>query len=170
MWKRLRKRDEECRKLRDFIEKSAEAGPGMGSLEELVAILPPAERNHIAACENCREAAQDVFAVREILKDVESGAKQAGPWFASRVMRAIERRERELGARVAAWSEVPRFASRLAWVAAIVLLAGSTWMYERAAPGSSQPLNGAAAQESLFDTAPAANQDDVLISPAESPR
>lgn len=170
MWKLLRKRDEKCRKLQDFLEESAAACPGTGSLEELVAVLPPAERNHIAACEKCRVAARDVFAIREILKDVAPGTEGAGPWFASRVMKAIETRERALGARVATWSEVPRFASRLAWIAAIVLLAGSTWLYERGAPESSRPQTGAAAQESIFETPPPTNQDDVLISMAESNR
>jgi hypothetical protein len=170
MWKLLRKRDEECRKVQDSLEESPAACPGTGSQEDLVAVLPPAARNHMAACEKCREAAQDFFAVREILKDVAPRAEGAGPWFASRVMRAIEARERELGARVATWVEVPRFASRLAWIAAILLLAGSTWLYERAAPGSSRPQTGAAAQESIFETPPPTNQDDVLISMAESNR
>lgn len=170
MWKLLRKRDAECRKLQDFLEESAAACPVTGSLEALVAVLPPAARNHIVGCENCREAAHDVFAVREILKDVAPGAEGAGPWFASRVMRAIEARERELGARVAAWGEVPRFASRLAWIVAIVLLAGSTWLYERAAAGPSRTQTGAATQESIFETPPPTNQDDVLISMAESNR
>lgn len=170
MWTLLRKRDEECRKIQDSLEESASASPGTGSVKELVAVLPPAERNHIALCKKCRDAAQDIFSVREVLKDVASRAEEAGPWFASRVMRAIETREQELGARVAAWVEVPRFASRLAWIAAIVILAGSTWLYERAPMGSSRPPTGAAAQESLFETPPPTNQDDVLISMAESNR
>ncbi len=170
MWKLLSKRDEECRKLRDFLEESTAACHGSRSLQELLAVLPPAEQSHIAACEKCREAARDVFAVREILKDVAPRTKEAGPWFVSRVMRAIETRERELAARVTAWGEIPRFASRLAWIAAIVLLAGSTWLYERGTTGSSRPQSGAAAQESIFETPPPANQDDVLISMAENKR
>src|SRR5256884_6740993 len=39
-------------------------------------------------------------------------------------------REKELAERVTAWTEFPRFASRLTWVAAVVLLASTTWFYE----------------------------------------
>jgi len=83
-------------------------------------------------------------------------------------MNVIAARERELANLANAWSEVPRFASRLAWASAIALLVGSTWLYEKPAPATNHPLTVAASQESLFETAPPANQDDVLIGVTES--
>jgi hypothetical protein len=66
------------------------------------------------------------------------------------------------------WSMVPRFASRLAWASAIVLLAGSTWLYQRPKQGPNIQPAAAAAQEYLFEApSPPMNQDDVLISMAE---
>jgi hypothetical protein len=129
---------------------------------------PAARRAHIAACGSCREAAQDLLSTREIFKGVASRAGQAGPWFAAGVMGAIRARERKLGLPASLWGAVPRYASRLAWASAIVLLTGSTWLYERpvAAPNT-QPA-ATISQEYLFE-APAQpmNQDDVLISMAE---
>src|SRR5260370_538030 len=89
-------------------------------------------------------------------------------WFAARVMNAIAARERELSLRVSGWTEFPRFASRVAWITAVVLLAGSTWFYEKAMKTPSYPLKGVGAQESIFEAPQQTNQDDVLISMEES--
>lgn len=168
MWKFLKSR--ECKKFQDGLEESAAARVGAGNLEELLGVMAPAERAHVAACADCREAARDFLASREILRGMTAAGVEAGPGFATRVMNVIAARERELANLANAWSEVPRFASRLAWASAIVLLVGSTWLYERPASVSNRPLTGLAAQESLFETAPTANQDDVLISVTENNR
>jgi hypothetical protein len=82
-------------------------------------------------------------------------------------MEAIASREREIALLPTTWSVVPRLASRLAWAAGILLLVGSTWLYERSGPAR-QKEPGAASQEYLFEAPqPAPNQDDVLISMAE---
>jgi hypothetical protein len=168
MWKLLKKGDEECRKLRDLLEDSAAARAEAVRVEKLCAAWPLAQRAHIAACESCQEAAQDLVATREILRGAASRSEQAGPWFAPGVMRAIRARERELALPASLWSAFPRYAARLAWVSAVVLLAGSTWLYERpVAPPNKRPA-ALPTQEYLFETpAPAMNQDDVLISMAE---
>jgi hypothetical protein len=167
MWNLLKKNDEECRKLRDLLEESAAALPKATSAEELSAAWPAAQREHMAACRNCQEAAQDLLASREIFKGVGSATELAKPWFATRVMAAIAARERELAEAASTWLAVPKFASRLAMASGALLLLTSTWLYERhsTAPAK-QPA--AASQEYLFETPqPPMNQDDVLISLAE---
>jgi hypothetical protein len=168
MWKFLKMKNEECREFQDGLEEFTAARPTDGNLQELLAVMAPAEREHVAACADCREAAQDFVASREILRGMTAAGVEAGPGFAKRVMNVIAARERELANLANAWSEVPRFASRLAWASAIVLLVGSTWLYEKPAPVANHPLTVAASQESLFETAPPANQDDVLIGLTES--
>ena len=164
----LLKNDEECRKLRDLLEDSAAARPDAGSIRELSEAMSAATQTHIAACVSCQEAAQDLLATREIFKGVASFAAKERPWFATRVMAAIAARERELALAASLWSAVPRYASRLAWISAVVLLAASTWLYERPFVAADKQPAAAAFQEYLFE-APAQpmNQDDVLISMAE---
>jgi hypothetical protein len=168
MWNLLKKTNPGCEKLFDFLEEAATKRADMMSVEGLMGGLPQAEREHLASCEDCREAAQDLVAARELFRGVASFRQGAKPWFAARVMNAIAARERELSLRVSAWSEFPRFASRLAWITVVVLLAGSTWFYEKAVKTPSYPLKGAAPQESIFETTPPTNQDDVLIGMVES--
>ncbi len=168
MWNLLKKSDEECGELQDLLEESAAACAKAVRVEELSGDWPPAQRKHLADCGSCREAAQDFFAAREIFKGVASQAEEARPWFATRVMEAIRAQERELALPASLWSAFPRFASRLAWAAAVVLLAGSAWLYERPVTAPNKAPAAASAQEYLFEApAPAMNQDDVLISMAE---
>ncbi len=168
MWKLLKKNNAECERLRDSLEEAATKRAGVISVEGLLEGLSPANREHVSSCANCREAAQDLVAAKELFQGAASFAEEARPWFAARVMNAIAARERELSSRVSAWSEFPRFASRVAWITAVVLLAGSTWFYERAMKTPSYPLKGAAPQESIFEAPQQTNQDDVLISREES--
>ncbi|HEX4545058.1 MAG TPA: hypothetical protein VH110_01775 [Candidatus Acidoferrum sp.] len=169
MWDLLKKSTEDCTKFRDFLERSAPERPEAARLEEMLEDLPLSQRQHISVCESCREAGADYVATREIFRDVDSRAEARRPWFAARVMKAIAARQRELANSLSPWSVVPRFASRLAWAAAIVLLAGSTWLYERPAPALQKPPSGAAGQEYLFEVPqPPLNQDDVLVSMAEN--
>jgi hypothetical protein len=167
MWKFLKMKNEECMEFQDGLEEFT-ARAQAGNLEGLLAVMGPAEREHVAACAHCRGAAQDFIGSREIFRGMTTASAEAGPGFAARVMNVIAARERELANLASAWSEVPRFASRLAWASAIVLLVGSTWLYEKPAPVANHPLTVAASQESLFETAPQANQDDVLIGVTES--
>jgi hypothetical protein len=169
MWNLLRSK-EECRKLQDLLEESAAVQPEAVSIEELSAAWPAAQRKHIAACASCRGAAEDLFSTREIFKGVASPAEMARPWFAARVMAAIAARERELGEAASTWLAVPKLASRLAMASGVLLLVASTWLYERPlpTPTPSQQASALAAQESLFEAVPAANQDDVLVNVQES--
>jgi len=168
MWNLLKKSDEECGRLRDLLEDSSEARPEAKSIDELSEAWPAAQRNHLAACGICHEAAQDILTTREAFKGITSRAEQAGPWFVSGVMAAIRARERESALPGSLWGSVPRYASRVAWVSATILLAGSAWLYERPiTPPNNQPAV-ASSQEYLFEAPqPPMNQDDVLISMAE---
>jgi hypothetical protein len=168
MWNLLKKRDEDCWKLQNLLEESAAVSPEAVRVEELSGAWPAAQRTHIAACGSCQEAARDLLATREIFKGVGSTTEMAKPWFATRVMAAIAARERELSEVASTWLAVPKLASRLAMAAGALLLAASTWLYQRPLPAPNQQASILAAQESLFEPAPPVNQDDVLLNAPEN--
>jgi hypothetical protein len=167
MWNLLKKSGKECGRIQDSLEEAVAKLSNAVTIEELIEGLPLAARKHIDGCEDCREAAQDLVATKELFKGAANVTEEARPWFAARVMAAIAARERELAERMSAWSEFPRFASRLALISAVLLLAGTTWFYEKGVRAPANPSNGGA-QESIFEAPPPANQDDVLISMAGS--
>lgn len=167
MWNLLKKNKRGCIRLRDLLEEvAAKHGEGL-RIDGLMDGLPPTERDHLASCESCRGAAQDLVATKELFRGISSTAAEARPWFAARVMNAIAARERELATRVSAWTEFPRLASRLAWITVVLLLASTTWFYEKVIRAPNYQRN-AAVQETIFDAPSQANQDDVLIGMAES--
>ena len=162
MWYMV-KENEECRKFRDALEDAAAQSGDTVSVENLLADLPDEQRKHVAACADCGEAANDLVKVKALLHRASSLASEERPWFAARVMAAIASRERELAERVSAWTEFPRFALRLTWVAAILLLAGTTWFYEAVVRAPSYAPPG---QESIFEVPQQTTPDDVLVSMA----
>ena len=168
MWNLLKTSDDECTKLQDSIEEAAAVRPAAASVETLSEVLSPAECAHLASCEKCREAAQDLLATREIFRGVGSATEMARPWFATRVLAGIAARERELAEAASTWLAVPKFASRLALASGALLLVASTWLYERPSTVPAKQPAAAASQEYLFEAPqPPMNQDDVLISLAE---
>jgi hypothetical protein len=167
MWNLLKKSGQDCRRVQDSLEEAAEKNSNAGTVNELILGLPAEAREHIDGCDACREAALDLVATKKIFEGVANVTEEARPWFASRVMAAIAARERELAERMSAWREFPRFASKLAWISAVLLLAGTTWLYEKGIRVPINPINGAA-QESIFEAPQQTNQDDTLISMAES--
>jgi hypothetical protein len=170
MWNLLKKNNEECVKLRDSLDEAAAASSGAVRIEELTEGWSAAQRHHVAICEGCQTAAQDILATRGIFKGVSSRARQSRPWFSTRVMAAIAARERELAEAASTWLAVPKFASRLALASAVLLLLTSTWLYERPLRVPNQQTASLAAQESLFEAPPPVNQDDVLIPAQENNR
>lgn len=162
MWDKL-KENENCRTFRDGLEEAAAKLEGAIRTEDLTALLPEEQLGHVAACTGCREAANDLVKVRALFNGAASFTEEDRPWFAARVMVAIVSRERELLERVSTWTEFPRFASRLAWVAAILLLAGTTWFYEAVVRAPSYVPAG---QESIFETPQQTAPDDVLVTMA----
>ena len=161
MWNML-KENEECKRFRNGLEDASAKLEDAIRVESLNALLPEEQRAHAAACSDCQEAMNDLVKVKALFHGTASFAGEQRPWFATRVMAAIASRERELAERVSAWTEFPRFASRLTWVAAILLLAGSTWFYE-AVVRSPSYVPG---QESIFEGPQQSAPDDVLVSMA----
>lgn len=164
MWNLLKRSKQECMRLRDMVEEAAAKQADPWGVKNLREVLTAEERKHLETCQDCQEAIQELFAAKELFHGVASFSHEARPWFAARVMAAIAARERALAERVTAWTEFPRFASRLAWVAAIVLLASTTWFYESVVRTPSHPVNGS--QESIFDAPQQSTPDDILISQA----
>lgn len=152
MWNllRMRKNQKECGRLQDALERAAEAED-----------LSLAQREHLAACGDCRAMADERAAARHILSHVVARAAQPGPWFAPRVMAAIAAKESELRQSLEAWAAVPRLAARLTWASALALLLASTWLYQR--PKSTPRTSNDGTVESLFDTAQAPVQDDIEL-------
>lgn len=162
MWDKL-KENKECRGFRDALEEAAANLEGAIRVEDLTALLPEEQRRHASACADCREAVNDLVKVKALFNGATSSADEDRPWFATRVMAAIASRERELAERVSAWTEFPRFASRLTWVATILLLVGTTWFYQAVVRA---PSYAPAGQESIFEVPQQATPDDVLVSMA----
>lgn len=158
----LKKSRGECERVRDLLELSVATRAEGATAEELLEALPAAERSHAHGCAECREEVRILIAVREVFEGIGSRGEVPKPWFATRVMAAISARERELA--ISPWMAVPRLAARVAWVSAIVLLAGSTLLYEKPGPTSSMQPSASASQESLFEAPAQVNQDDPLLS------
>lgn len=167
MWNPLKKTNEDCSRLRGALEEAAARPAGAVSVKSLTEDLTAEERKHIELCADCREAVEDLVAAKALLRGIPSYAEEDRPWFAARVMAAIAARERELAERVSAWSEFPRFASRLTWVAAVLLLVGTTWFYESVVRAPSYPMSPS--QESIFETPQQSPPDDILVSMTDRP-
>lgn len=158
------KENDKCKRFRDGLEDASAKLEDDIRVESLIALLSEEERGHVEACAGCQEAVNDLVKVKALFHGAARLAGEERPWFATRVMAAIASREREFAERVSAWTEFPRFASRLAWVAAILLLAGSTWFYEAVVRAPSYAPTGS--QESIFESPQQSAPDDVLVSMA----
>jgi len=164
MWNLLKRSKEECRRLGGAVEEAAAKQADAVSVKTLTEALTPDERTHMATCQDCARAVLEVFRAKQLFQGAASLRQEERPWFAARVMAAIAAREKELAERVTAWTEFPRFASRLTWVAAVVLLASTTWFYESVLRAPSHPVSGS--QESIFEAPQQTTPDDILISQA----
>jgi hypothetical protein len=139
----------------------------IATLEEFSASASPQQRAHASACEDCRIAAGEFLAARALLGALPSQADTPRPWFASKVMAVIAARETEVRRLASAWTVVPRLASRLACISALVILVAGTWLYRK--PVSAPPGQTAteASVESIFESSPPPHQDDVFSSTVE---
>jgi len=164
MWNLLKRSKRECRRLSDAVEEAAAKQADAASVQNLTAALAAEERKHLETCQDCQQAVQEVVRAKKFFQAAASFSREERPWFAARVMAAIAAREKELAERVTAWTEFPRFASRLTWVVAIALLAGTTWFYESVLRAPAHPVSGL--QESIFEAPQQAAPDDILTSQA----
>src|SRR5271168_4160880 len=96
----LPRRQSPCDRFQEWLEESQMSPSALGHLEILLAAAPvttvapvvPAEhRAHADVCADCRAAAEDLLAIRELLRQA-ADVPVAGPWFAPRVMAAIASR------------------------------------------------------------------------------
>jgi hypothetical protein len=152
-----------CDRLQEWLEKPQGSHSALETYETFLAAAPANLREHAESCSDCHDAAADIVAVRNLLREADA-APVAGPWFVPRVMAAVAAREAELSRGAAIWLAVPRFAARLSWVAAALLVFTCTWLYERPVP---VPQTASAyATDHLFDppAIPANHDDDVLLS------
>ena len=159
----FRRHKRECNNFRDALNEVA----GAATIPELLAGASPQQRAHAAACEDCREALEELLATRLLLSALAPQRDVPRPWFASRVMSAIAARGTESIRLATAWTVVPKLASRLAWVSAVAILVAGTWLYRKPVSASPSPTGTEASVESIFETAPPPHQDDVFLSTVE---
>ena len=162
----LDKQGDPCSRWQAWLETRADGLPARQTSEQWTSTLSPEDRAHLHACAECRVAMDAWLSFRQSLQAAKPAAT-APAWFATRVMAAIATREEE-SRPIAAWIAVPRFASRLAFASAALLVFAGTWLYQKSPVRSVQPA--ASATESLFDTqSPVVSEDEVLVSSVEQP-
>jgi len=163
------KHEHACSRWQDWLEVDSPSGSAPPqSLQQLTAALSPSDKSHLKECHDCHIAMEAWLVARQSLQTLKQPAAPAPPWFAARVLAAIVARQGESLRPAAAWSIVPRFAARLAWASAALLLVAGGWLYQKpsATPSTQPTMNNAS--EGLFDTQPPlSTKDEVLISLAE---
>jgi len=145
-----------CDEVCDALERS---GPSAAELKALLAELPPAQREHVASCEECRTFAAELQEVRAILSVPREEQAQPGPFFLARVMASIADRESRLEKSAQTWAAVPRLAYRFSVLACLSLLIAGSWLYEM--PKAPAPGAGPQLSEGLVDNGAAL--DDALV-------
>src|SRR5438270_469372 len=88
MWNLLKREDQECRRLRDAIEAAAMKSADAVSVKSLTEPLAAHDRKHLETCADCRNAVQDLVAMKELFRGAISFRQEERPWFAARVMAA----------------------------------------------------------------------------------
>jgi hypothetical protein len=158
----FRRKKEACSNFLDAFDDAVNAA----TLQEFLAAAPQ-RRAHAASCEDCRIAAAEFLAARALLSALPSQADRSRPWFASKVMAAIAARETEVRRLATAWTLVPRLASRLACISALAILVAGTWLYRKPVASPPSQTGTEASAESIFETSPPQQQDDMLPSTVE---
>jgi len=124
----LNRDEQNCRRFLDALEELPLSGGLRKSAEEWRAELPEAEDVHAGGCEACRTALEEFAETRNALADAT--VQKPGPWFATRVMAAINARQQEEEARDGVWISVRRLAPRLVVLSALLLVLGGSWALE----------------------------------------
>jgi len=131
--------------------------------QTVLAQMSSAARGHAEVCAECSGAVEDLAETRKALLPMSTPVAEAGPWFAARVMAAIRAKENELEERSnGVWLGVRRLAPRLVALCAVVLVVGTTWAYQVRQEDLARQLALRPA-ESVFESAPAPLNDDVLV-------
>ena len=124
----LNRDEQNCRSFLDALEELPTSGGLLKSAEDWRAELPEAEDVHAGGCEACRTALEEFAETRNTLAGTVG--QKPGPWFATRVMAAINAREQEEEARDGVWISVRRLAPRLVALSALLLVLGGSWALE----------------------------------------
>jgi hypothetical protein len=105
--------------------------------------------------------------VQTLLRGLDSNRPEPSPFFAKRVMAAIEAREAELVRRARAWAAIPSFAYRVSAIAALLLVMASTWLWSGIRSNSDVTVGFV---EDSASNASQTNQDEVFVTPSEDAR
>jgi len=157
-------RFEKCERFREELETVQLPGKERIDRKELLVKMVSEFGTHAQECRSCLDALDDLVVTRNLLLagTDERMVAQPGPWFSSRVMKAIAAKENELEQSEGVWQSVRRLAPRLAAVSALVLVLAGTWAVE--VRRNDLARQSATAGESLFEATPAAAlNDDVLL-------
>jgi len=123
---------------------------------------------HLQSCADCRQALNDALIASKLMRHARYPENAPSPAFVTRVMASI--REAAQAAPNALWRPLELLASRMALVAAVVLLALSVYLREFAPARGTVAVNGPVEIGTGMPEPPAqpANADDVLLSLAET--
>jgi hypothetical protein len=151
----------DCEKTLDELERLPLEGDGLVSGEKLLELLSVESRAHAARCLGCRAAVEQFAEARDLLRPLSEMQAEPGPWFVTRVMAAIEVRERD-EEREGVWANVRRLAPRIVAFCTLLLVLGSTWAIHVKQKEVQQ--NKMEPYEALFEPGPAVPlNDDVMI-------
>ena len=158
MWN-LQRNKKDCAMFLDAVEAASECGPDVFAREDLFVALSPNLLQHVESCRACSSSLDNLLPTRNALRGYAPPANLDAPWFAARVMATISAEERVRAGQEAFWSVLPRLASRLAGVAALVLILAGGWLIKGPV---GKPAN-ASTMDGLFDASQAQlGHDDVL--------
>ena len=123
---------------------------------------------HLQVCGDCREALSDALIASKLMRHARYPENAVSGAFVTRVMASI--REAAEAAPSAIWRPLELLASRMALVAAVVLLALSVYLREFAPARGAVALNAPAEVGAVMPEPPAqpADADEVLMSLADS--
>jgi hypothetical protein len=131
--------------------------------------IDPGFRLHMEQCANCREAFETALLASQLVRDAQRPVKTQEA-FVTRVMAAIREQELRLAGQGAIWRPLELLASRVALMAALLLLCLSFYVV-KFAPVSEQgaAINGQTEIGTGLPERPTlpANQDEVLMSLAD---
>ena len=158
----LNRENENCKRFREELESLPTGEQTRRNVEEWRAELPVAEARHLASCQECLQALEEVVETREALAGYTT--PEPGPWFKTRVMAAIAAQEREEEATDGVWMYVRRLAPRVVALSALLLALGGSWAVQQRNRDVASSKGG----DIVFDGTPGQNlYDDSLTSVSE---
>jgi hypothetical protein len=153
----------DCQKTLDALEQVRIEGDGRVSVETVLELLSADSRAHAVRCLDCRAAVEQFAEARNLLQPLRQMQAEPGPWFVTRVMAAIEARERE-EEREGVWANVRRLAPRIVAFCTLLLVLGGTWAMRVRQREVQLQQNRMEPYEALFEPGPSAPvNDDVMI-------